>query len=51
MVTEQQMRADYLRWIEAINSKDLDLIDRTTDELVARLEHHAASSMEPSSAA
>ena len=44
MGAEQQLRADYLRWIEAINSKDLDLIDRTTDELIARdyVWHHSA---------
>lgn len=44
MVTEQQLRVDYLRWIEAINSKDLGLIDRTTDELLAPdyVWHHPA---------
>jgi predicted ester cyclase len=46
MATEQQLRADYLRWIEAINSKDLDLMDRTTDELIARdyVWHHSVIS-------
>jgi len=44
MVTEQQARADYLHWIEVINSRDLDLIDRTTDELLAHdyVWHHPA---------
>lgn len=44
MATEQQLRADYLRWVEANNSKDVDLLDRTADEFLARdyVQHHSA---------
>lgn len=46
MASEEQLRANYRRWIEAINSKDLALIDRTCDEVLAEdfFWHHPAVS-------